>query len=330
MCVEYCWAEINSRLSLELLVKIVKKLKNFDVLHVESVFDLSTLVSFFAAVLYKKKVICSPRGSISYYTLGSGNKIVKKLFLRFIIWCTKKLDVKFHFTSLKESAETQDILSDLYGALNITGFLVPNSVPAMNQLDEASMLRNLKLSQRLSDKNKITIGYIGRINRKKRLELQISAANNLKDTISEFDWLFAGSSDDGSLADLNDLVTSYSLDNHVSFVGFLDGENKQSFLKNLDILVLASETENFGNVILEALLYGAKIVFSDNLPWDNLEVLTVGKSCQLNECSISDAVKKIINAKGLNEVNLLAVESLLTRFTSSTVAKKMRVEYEIW
>ena len=52
----------------------------------------------------------------------------------------------------------------------------------------------------------------------------------------------------------------------------MDGEEKNKVIASNMALVLPSKSENFGNVVLEALAQGTPVIASKNTPWQILDL----------------------------------------------------------
>ena len=65
--------------------------------------------------------------------------------------------------------------------------------------------------------------------------------------------LFIAGMDEGELDELMNLSQELNIQDSVEFVGQLESDNKNCFLKYANCLVMPSHTENFGLVAAEAL-----------------------------------------------------------------------------
>lgn len=77
---------------------------------------------------------------------------------------------------------------------------------------------------------------------------------------------------------LERMVKDLNLENSVDFPGFVS--NPYSFFKHCDVFVLSSKWEGFGNVLVEAMACGARVVSTD-CPSGPAEILENGKWGQL-------------------------------------------------
>ena len=120
-----------------------------------------------------------------------------------------------------------------------------------------------KIKKKNTNKKKINIGFIGRLESVKGAHLFIEAANLLKD--QNFSFLIAG---DGHLE--KELKELSQENENIKFVG--NAQNPFNFIKNLDILVVPSIREPLGLVSIEAGLCKVSVIASniDGIP----EVIT--------------------------------------------------------
>lgn len=95
------------------------------------------------------------------------------------------------------------------------------------------------------NKGKIRLGAIGRFTREKGFDIFLDSLKLLE---IEYEAYLAG---DGVL---RKQLESEKIDNHLNlkFLGWIDGDDKEKFWSDIDILIVPSRNETFGMVILEA------------------------------------------------------------------------------
>ena len=107
-------------------------------------------------------------------------------------------------------------------------------------------------------------GMIGRIDRKKRIELAIKALNELKN--EPFHLLIVGEetpdSKDTYLDDVKRLISQSGLEKRIHFFGF--HEDPYPFYRAIDALIMASDFETFGMSTIEAFAHDTPVIASDN------------------------------------------------------------------
>jgi glycosyltransferase involved in cell wall biosynthesis len=107
------------------------------------------------------------------------------------------------------------------------------------------------------------IGYIGRISAKKRLVDLVNAFGAL--TFGPAKLLIAGPvSEPRYLYLLEQTIRSSPRRNDIILKGLLQGDEYVTTLKALDVFVLPSENENFGNSAAEAVLAGVPVLLTRN------------------------------------------------------------------
>ena len=84
------------------------------------------------------------------------------------------------------------------------------------------------------------------------------------------------------------------IQNNIEFVGQLDSDNKNCFLKHAQCLVMPSHTENFGLVAAGVLFQNTPVIASKNTPWEVLETEQAGFHVVNTPCMISMAAITIL------------------------------------
>ena len=105
----------------------------------------------------------------------------------------------------------------------------------------------------------LTIGYVGRFHPKKNLGLLIRAVAQLPANVT---LRVAGAGSEDAERDLDLLIASEGLIHRVERVGFLAADERNAFLRDLDLLVMPSAYECFGMAAAEALAAGIPVVVS--------------------------------------------------------------------
>lgn len=93
---------------------------------------------------------------------------------------------------------------------------------------------------------------------------------------------------------LSDLINSNGLADKVSFEAPLFGEDKFKALCSALFTVLVSESENFGNVVIEALSQSTPVISSHGTPWEILEEANAGYWIDNTPESIAKTIDKAL------------------------------------
>ena len=115
------------------------------------------------------------------------------------------------------------------------------------------------ISQRLNLKNKVVIGYVGRLSEEKGVDILISAFSRMSETIPNSVLLLVGFGDFREF--LEGMVEDKRLGERVIFAGNQD--DVRPFLKTMDVLVLPSRYEAQGIAAMEAMASAVPVVASN-------------------------------------------------------------------
>lgn len=256
---EYGTAYYASKtLGFKSLQNIYKNLKVADVIHLHGVFNITSTISllmwrFFAS---NKKVICTVHGELNPNALQfSSKKKIPTLWL-YRQWYKKIL---FHTTS---DQENKDVMSYFKNpeTLNIPNLMQPEA--------------------RLTISKKKQLLFMGRIHEIKALHKFLEALH-LSTLFKNSDFTFdiAGSYEERHLEYFQSLqkhIQDLGIEDKVNFSGHISGKEKEIKYAESYFLILPSETENFGNVVVEALNQGTPVLAALGTPWKILEEYKCG------------------------------------------------------
>ena len=94
---------------------------------------------------------------------------------------------------------------------------------------------------------------------------------------------------------LQQLIEKLNLKSKVVFTGPINGDNKYSIIANARFMFLVSNSENFGNVVLESLSQGTPVVASKGTPWQSLEESKAGFWIDNNPKEIANCIDRIMS-----------------------------------
>ena len=108
------------KISLPLVFNIWKDIKKSDIIHIQSIFNITIPISLFYSKLFNKPILLSPRGSLGEWCIGNGSKF-KTMWLNYLL---KPLvqNITWHATAQQEKDE---ILS-IYPSAKVS--IIPNGI----------------------------------------------------------------------------------------------------------------------------------------------------------------------------------------------------------
>ena len=258
------------------IFKAIKEVKNARIVHLNSIFEkISIFVFFFTKMFYpEKKIVWSVRGELSLEALKFSPKR-KQLLINFYKILTK--NISFHATSKKEYNEIKNFFPT---AEVIT---IPNLI---------------KSPERIHHPIQNDFLFVGRIHPIKGIDRLIEAcAKSEKFLNSNYRLLIVGKAEKSQLTFYNNLlkiIEENHLQDKVIFLGHQDGKEKEKYYAQSKFLFLTSDSENFGNVVIEALNQGTPVVASLGTPWEILEEFKAGFHIQNSAEEIAKIFDKII------------------------------------
>ena len=222
-------------------------IRNFDLLHLHSVFLWPTLAAARAARRARVPYILSPRGMLVKDLIRRKSSFAKRAWI--ILFERRNIEqaAVIHLTSEIEESE-----------LKALGLRCKRSIVVPNGIDLPSCeWPSDKIQARLSNAaRRPFVLFLGRLNWKKGLDRLIPAMRQ----VTSADLLIAGNDEEDYRPKLEALARQCGVAGRVCFLGPVDGKQKWELLTSADLLALPSYSENFGNVVLEAMAAGCAVV----------------------------------------------------------------------
>jgi len=135
--------------------------------------------------------------------------------------------------------------------------------------------------------------FLSRIHVKKGIELLLDAWKQLE----REDWVveIAG---EGNKDYINKLIKKVEVEKikGVSFVGPKYGTSKWDFIKNGDVFVLPTFSENFGIVVAEALASGVPVITTRGTPWEELNSHNCGWYIDMSIANLKHALNEAMDS----------------------------------
>ena len=227
-----------------------------DLIHAHGIWLWSTLHARQAAAKRQVSLVISPRGSLEPWCLND-KRHKKQLAWRLWEGANFRSAALLHATSTMEV----DTLRNL--GLRQPIALVPNGLefPPTQHRDKGPRRRAL---------------FLSRFHRKKGVDLLLRAWAEAHPFHPEWDLCLAGPDEGGTRAAMEQLARDLGITDSVTFSGPIYGSDKWSSLAASDLFILPSHSENFGNVVIEALSQGVPVLTTQVTPWRELVHQGVG------------------------------------------------------
>jgi glycosyltransferase involved in cell wall biosynthesis len=133
-----------------------------------------------------------------------------------------------------------------------------------------------------------------------------------------------GEGDNAYLTSLRSLADSLGVGEHVQWLGGVYGERKWELIREADLLVLPTYSENFGIVVAEALASGTPVLTTKGTPWNVLNTECCGWCVDVNVEAIKSALCSFANASEdeLQHMGLLGRTLVEENYDTRSIARK--------
>jgi glycosyltransferase involved in cell wall biosynthesis len=216
--------------------------------------------------LRKTKIICIEHGSLKYQVRNKSK--LYKLFLKWSLKLTLRFCDRIVCVSKGLKKELQEITN--YKGKKLISIANPIELDLSDNTSEIAEVVK-----------KTTKGHIflsvGRLKKVKNIPLLLNA---FKIVLQKIEATFLILGDGPETENLKKLAKDLDIEENVQFLGFMN--NCKPYYQYADTFVLSSNSEGFGNVIVEALMEGCTVVSTD-CPYGPKEILDNGKYGYLTE-----------------------------------------------
>lgn len=219
----------------------------FDLVHLHSVFLWPTAAAARAAQRAGVPYLVAPRGMLVRDLLRRRGRLRKRLWLRLVERRTLLRAAGLHATSELEAAELAGLGLELPPV-----HVVPNGVEIEPPRPDAP----LSPAVRAALARPGLLLFLGRVSWKKGLDRLVQALAQAP----EATLAIAGNDEEGYLATVDRLAAQAGVAARVLRLGPVHGADKAALLHGAAALALPSYSENFGNVVLEAMAAGLPVV----------------------------------------------------------------------
>jgi glycosyltransferase involved in cell wall biosynthesis len=279
-----------------------KSIADFDVVHLHSVFLWPTRAAARAAARAGVPYILAPRGMLIREMVRGKSRWVKSAWIALVERTSLAGAAGLHVTAELEGDE----LRAAFGPPLPEIVNIPNGVdwPADHVPKPQTPFAHLPAHYGL---------FLSRISWKKGIDRLIKAWREIPD----LPLVIAGNDDENYTPELEALARSLGVDARIYFIGPVSDAHKWALYENAELFVLPSYSENFGNVVAEAMAMGCPVVVS---PEVGIAALVKAEGAGIVTCcdplQLAAAIKALLSdsraARELGRRGRLAVHARLS------------------
>lgn len=237
---------------------ILKKIGGVDVIHIH-INVKSGIISLYAKMFQIQKIIVHSHGEINY-----GYNDLKSIVLSAEFFVQRQIirlfATDFWACSLKagKTLFPNKIDKDI--------IVIKNAID-IHQYEKVKNSDIISIKKKFAKTDKLIIGSVGRIVKRKNLSFVIDILNEIKKSNVDFVFLNIGQVDDKEYYEkVIEKVNKYNLNNYVINLGLRDDIPK--LMSALDVFISPAFNEAFGIVAIEAQAAGVKTILSNQFPSD--------------------------------------------------------------
>ena len=239
------------------LKRVLRQVGAVDVYHAQGIWLYHTYALASVARQAGAPYLISPRGMLYPQDIAKSNAGFKRLSLRLRLLADLNGAACVHATCREEADHCRRL------GVKSPICIVPNPVEVRSHYPAPRREGGFR------------IGYLGRVSRRKNIDGLIRAYQALGTEADGTELVVIGDGDEAYKQELHQLATRVE-HGRVRFLGFLNGAEKDAALAQLSLMVMPSEFENLGNVILEGLVRRIPCIATQGAPWEELRTHRCG------------------------------------------------------
>ncbi len=268
------WPLTGMIFSSSLIRELLKSTRQFDLVHVTGTFCLPPNAACVAARAAGRPYVVSPRGNLRTWSMRQ--KRWKKLpYWHMVERRNFELAAAVHVTSSMEKEDLEQLLPTCRALLVPNGVVLPSTTTPI-------------------ERSARQVVFLGRLHPVKALDRLLEAMSLLESSTQGIELILAGPDDVDEWRRLSRMLDRLQPRPAVRYIGPVNGDEKSRLLASSTVLVLPSHTENFGQVVVEALAHGTPVIASRNTPWSVLEQREAGRWVPNDPLSLATAIRELV------------------------------------
>jgi len=306
--------------SLPLAKALRQTVREYDLLHIHSLYLFHSAAAGHYCREYDVPYLLRPHGTLDPFIFERHRlrkTVVELAFERKNI----KRAAAMHFTTEEEKR-----LAEPY-TFGTPGIVVPLGLD-LGEYEDLPASGEFK-SRYPETGGKKVILFFGRINFKKGLNILARAYSMVARSRDDVHLVIAGPDNEGYGEEVRGWLNDTGILERVTFTGMLLGLDKLAVMRDAEMFVLPSYSENFGISVVEAMACGVPVVISDKVNiWREVEMSGAGKITPCDAERFAKTMMELLDepgeAKRMGENGKALVEE---RFQWSTVAIALEAAY---
>jgi glycosyltransferase involved in cell wall biosynthesis len=291
----------------------------YDLMHVHGLYLYPTLAAFRAARKQALPYVVSPHGALDP-ALRHRSRRLKAI--NDLLWQRRMLDEAaiLLYTTSEEAALAGDL------GFRAPAAIVPNGFDCSEFQfpGDAAGFRD----RHLGGFHGRVVLSLGRISHKKGIDILIRALPAIAERCPDVRLVIAGPDDEGLTSQLCALASAHGVEHRVVFTGMLRENERLAAFAAASAWALPSKTENFGNVVVEAMAAGVPVVISPEVNLaSEIESAGAGLVCERTPEAFVEAIASVVDSSSHGAALGVRARELALRYDWQVVAPKLAEMY---
>ncbi len=258
----------------------------FDLVHVHEPWHYPGFVAFRGACKQGIPYVLSLHGALEAWCLRQ--KAFKKwVYMRMIQGHILKFADALHALTNEEMKQISEL------GYRTPVFIAPNGVDSSQFEYLPDISEFLAAYPELSGKRVIL--FIGRLHKKKGLDVLARSYASLSHKFKNVALLVAGPDEDGTQKRMESILKTSSALRGTVFTGMLTGKDKLAALACADLFVLSSYSEGFSVAVIEALAAGLPVVISRQCNFPEVSEHNAGFVVEPDDMAVTEAISTLLS-----------------------------------
>jgi glycosyltransferase involved in cell wall biosynthesis len=272
----------------------VNAVRKASTVYVNGLWTWPSLIGVFLAILFRRRLIISPRGMLMPPAMAI-NGTMKRFLLVFY-----RLSMHYNRACVHWTTSTEKNVSMTMGSHKTQNEIIPNVV-----YNEAFWERVVSspVSERLS------VLYLGRIHPIKNLNILLEAVAKIVSRGYDIEVKLLGDGCSAYIKQLKQQVMELDISDKIHFLGPNNSDDRIREIDSCHIGILVSQSENFGMAAAEFLARGRPVILSRGVALsdffrDSDAVWVVNSDVQSVEIALIEAANKIKTRKVFDKMTI--------------------------
>jgi glycosyltransferase involved in cell wall biosynthesis len=314
------WGYSHFTFSPGLFFWLLKHTKRFDLVVLQAVWNFPIWMAYLCCLLYAKPFIVIPHGSLYPETVGLKSSRIKRLFLGLYVRRMLRNAAHVLFSTQDEKRKVGDFLQ-----IPMNGAVLPNIIdirPFQSLPTRGAFRKNNQI-----EPDAPLLVHYGRVSPKKGIHFVLDCLPKLIIEYPSIRYVIAGGEDIEYAKELRQIIQKMGIQKHVIFLGLISQDEGLMLLRDSDLFILPSLSENFGMSVVEAMLCETATIVSEHVGIAaELQEADCAKVVNIETRQLGTTISELLTNKKLRlEMGVAGARFVQLNYTADIVKDKLKM-----